>query len=41
MERDLKLDLERGNYATFDEAKVRTSLYRPFCRRWLFFDRIL
>ncbi|MGO8788590.1 MAG: type ISP restriction/modification enzyme [Terriglobia bacterium] len=39
--RDLKLDLQRGNYATFDEKKIRTALYRPFCRRWLFFDRIL
>jgi predicted helicase len=39
--RDLKLDLRRGNYATFDEAKVRLALYRPFCHRWLFFDRIL
>ncbi|MGH9689311.1 MAG: type ISP restriction/modification enzyme, partial [Candidatus Acidiferrales bacterium] len=39
--RDLKLDLRRGNYASFDDSMVRPSLYRPFCRRWLFFDRIL
>jgi len=39
--RDLKLDLQRGNYAAFGEKKIRTALYRPFCRRWLFFDRIL
>jgi predicted helicase len=39
--RDLKFDLRRENYATFDEAKIRTALYRPFCRRWLFFDKIL
>ena len=39
--RDLKLDLQRGNYATFDEKKIRTALYRPFCRRWLFLDRTL
>ena len=38
---DLKLKLVRGVYATFDELKVRSSLYRPFCRRWLFFDRTL
>ena len=39
--RDLKLDLKRANYASFVESKVRLSLYRPFSRRWLFFDRIL
>ena len=39
--RDLKLDLQRGHYATFGEQKVRTSLYRPFCKQHLFFDRIL
>ncbi len=39
--RDLKLDLRRGNYASFIEARIRRSLYRPFCHRWLFFDRIL
>jgi predicted helicase len=39
--RDLKLDLQRGHYATFEAAKIRTAIYRPFCRRYLFFDRIL
>ncbi len=39
--RDLKLDLRRGHYAMFSDTKVRTSLYRPFCKQWLFFDRIL
>jgi predicted helicase len=39
--RDLKLDLQRGRYAAFDEAKLRTSSYRPFCTKHLFFDRIL
>ena len=39
--RDLKLDLQRGHYAEFSESKVRHALYRPFCNRWLFFDRIL
>src|SRR5579862_2018993 len=39
--RDLKLDLKRHNFASFDDSKVRLSLYRAFCRRWLFFDRIL
>ncbi len=76
--RDLKLDLKRGHYATFDDSeaptpggrerrervpgeandpspinrerrervpvtssKLRQALYRPFTKRWLFFDRIL
>jgi predicted helicase len=39
--RDLKADLRRGKYAEFSEAKIRNCLYRPFCKRNLFFDRIL
>ncbi|MGA3164988.1 MAG: type ISP restriction/modification enzyme [Terriglobia bacterium] len=39
--RDLKLDLVRGKYAQFDTRKARTTLYRPFCKLFLFFDRIL
>ena len=39
--RDLKQDLERGNYARFVPTKVRTALYRPFATAYLFFDRIL
>jgi predicted helicase len=39
--RDLKADLKRQKYAKFEEAKLRTSLYRPFCKRTLFFDRVL
>ncbi len=39
--RDLKEDLVRGHYAEYGESKVVESLYRPFTRRWLFFDRIL
>jgi predicted helicase len=39
--RDLKLDLKRENYATFEETKIRASLYRPFIKREVFFDRIL
>ncbi len=38
---DLKKDLQRGNYATFDESKIRVALYRPFNTRFLFFDRML
>ncbi len=39
--RDLKLDLQRGNYAIYSEHKVRNGLYRPFTKRNLFFDRVL
>jgi predicted helicase len=39
--RDLKNDLVRGRYVTFDRKKLRAALYRPFCRRTLFLDRIM
>ncbi len=39
--RDLKQDLERGSFAEFKTEKIRESLYRPFSKRLLFFDRIL
>ena len=37
----LKHDLKRGNHARFDRTKIRTALYRPFCKRHLYFDRSL
>jgi len=40
-DRDLKADLRRGRYVTFDVGNIRTALYRPFCRQALYFDRIL
>ncbi len=39
--RDLKLKLKRGSIAEYSEFKVRNSLYRPFTKSNLFFDRIL
>ncbi len=39
--RDLKKDLQRGRYATFSDSAMRRALYRPFCKKWLYFDRIL
>ncbi len=36
----LKLNVRRGNLAVFEGAKIRSALYRPFTKRWLFFDRI-
>ena len=39
--RDLKLDLQRGKYADFAARKIRTSMYRPFTKQYLFFDRVI
>ena len=39
--RDLKLDLRRSRFAAFNQEKIRTSLYRPFTKTPLFFDRIM
>ena len=39
--RDLKAKLKRGAIAVFNEERVRTSIYRPFTKTHLFFDRIL
>ena len=39
--RDLKLDLKRSRIAEYAENKVRTSLYRPFTKSNLFFDRVM
>ncbi len=39
--RDLKLDLQRGKIAEYNEGKARNSLYRPFTKSNLFFDRVM
>ena len=39
--RDLKLDLQRGKIAEYDEGKVKNSLYRPFTKSNLFLDRVM
>lgn len=33
-----KSDVARGKKGVFDPSKVRTSLYRPFCKQALYFD---
>ena len=35
----LKSYLQRGQYFSFDEDKICPSLYRPFCKEYLYFDR--
>jgi predicted helicase len=37
----LKECLARGQYAEFQEVKLRHALYRPYVRRWVFFDTVL
>ncbi|WP_052568608.1 type ISP restriction/modification enzyme [Ktedonobacter racemifer] len=37
----LKLNLQRHQYAKFSKEKMRTALYRPFVKKWLFSDRLL
>ncbi len=37
----LKRSLQRGKTADFSEAKMRTSLYRPFAKSNLYFDRMI
>ena len=37
----LKECLARGQYAEFAEPKIRPALYRPFTKRWVFFDSVL
>ncbi len=39
--RDLKLDAKRGRVVTVSEDSARLALYRPFAKRWLYFDRVL
>jgi predicted helicase len=37
----LKNKLKSGKYGTFDHTHIRTSIYRPFCKSWLYYDAIL
>lgn len=36
---NLKADVERNKKATFDAHHFVKSMYRPFCKQWLYFDR--
>ena len=40
-DRELRQHLQRSRFAEYTENKVRNSLYRPFTKSNLFFDRIL
>ncbi len=39
--RDLKQDARRGRLAEFAHSKIRASHYRPFTKKWLYFDRVM
>jgi predicted helicase len=39
--RDLKQDALRGRLAEFADSKIRSSLYRPFTKKDLYFDRVM
>jgi len=39
--RDLKKDLQRGRFAQFVEAQIRTAAYRPFTKRYLYLADLL
>ncbi len=38
---DLKEALRKGHYAVYEKEKIRDSIYRPFVKMNLFFDRLL
>ena len=38
---NLKQAVGSGHYAAVAPSNFRRSLYRPFCKKWLFFDRLL
>ncbi len=37
----LKAHLARGDYGRIDDMRLRKALYRPFCRQYLYFDRLV
>ncbi len=37
--RELKQDLSRHTYRPYESSGFRKSLYRPFTKKWMFFDR--
>ncbi len=39
--RDLKAKLKRSTVAEYSEGNLRTCLYRPFTRSYLYFDRVM
>lgn len=39
--RNLKRELKRRKYVTYDAGRIRKSLYRPFAKRHLYFDNTL
>ncbi len=38
---NLKEDLRKSKVASLDEQRIMPSMYRPYCKQWLYFDRQL
>ena len=38
---DLKVQLAKGKYASYSEQNIRYNLYRPFVKKYLYFDPLL
>lgn len=38
---NLKGELRRKRYGSFDSSNIRMSMYRPFCKEWLYYDDLL
>lgn len=36
---NIKADLRKGKPAVFEASRAVPSMYRPFCKQWLYFDR--
>lgn len=39
--RGLKSEVGKMREHTFDPSKIRTALYRPFCKQWVYFDKTM
>jgi predicted helicase len=37
----LKLNLKRGRYAQYDGSRIRQSVWRPYCKKYLYYDTVL
>ena len=38
-DRATKQDIKRGKIASFNKRQIRSAIYRPFCKQWLYFDK--
>lgn len=38
--RNTRRNLTRGNYAEYEKSKIRKAIYRPFCKKFYYFERL-